>query len=46
MGRKCVTDTRVLWVRVKLRLGAVWGHGLGTGLEMSEVPQVPLGWGW
>lgn len=42
----CAKDTCVLWVRVKLRLGATWGCGLRTELEMPGVPQVLLGWGW
>lgn len=45
MGRKDVLNIRVLWVIVKLRLGAVWGRGLGIELEISGVPQVLLGWG-
>lgn len=46
MGRKDVLKTRVLWVRVKLRPGAVWSRGLGIELEMSGVSQVLLEWGW
>ena len=33
----CAKDTCVLWIKVKLRLGAAWGCGLGIELEMSGV---------
>lgn len=36
-GKKC-NRILVLWVKVKLRWGAAWGHGLEIEMELSRVP--------
>lgn len=44
-GKKC-NRILVLWVKVKLRWAAAWGHGLEIEMELSRVPlsAVKLRW--